>query len=238
MKRFVILSGILVLFASAVLLGPGCGNSPASPADPTPTPTATVSISWAYPEVYSTNNTASAYIQLQVNGSPVTNAAVTLAGSFAGAPVTAAYQAPITHSTQVYADYQFQSFTYTAGQTYILITTVLGKTASATLTAPGNVSLSLDSNGAVTLADAGFPGNHNFVVVDDSGGTTTTLSLTNTTFPVTLAPPTSSVYPGGSGTVYEVDVRSQYNTTTATNATVDFGAIELWEEKDQPVTIP
>lgn len=236
MKKFVILSGIAMLSVSMLILGPGCGSSPSSPSGPTPT--ATVSISWAYPEVYTTNNYPNGYIQLQVNGSPVTNAAVTLTGSFAGAPVTGVYQAPITHSTQVYASYQFQSFTYTAGQTYIITTTALGKTASATLTAPGNVSMSLDANGAVTLATAALPGNHNFVVVGDSGGTTTTLSLTNTTFPVTLAPPTSSVYPGGSGTIYEVDVRSEYDTTTATNATVDFGAIELWEEKDQPVTIP
>ncbi len=201
-------------------------------------PTPTVVFNWAYPEIYTTNNSPSAYIQLQVNGSPVTNAAVTLSGSFAGAPVTAVYQSAITHSGQVYADYQFQTFTYTAGQTYIISTTALGSTAAVTVTAPGNVVLSLDANGAVTLADAGLPGGKGFVVVEDNPYTTTTLNLSNPAFPVTLAPPTSSVYPGGSGTVYDVDVRTEHDSTTATNATVAYGSIELWEEKDQPVTIP
>lgn len=229
---------VLILGGMAVLWGSGCSSTPSNPSTPTATPTATVVFNWAYPEIYTTNNYPAAYIQLQVNGSPVTDAAVTLSGSFVGSPVTAAYQTTINHSGQLYANYQFQSFTYTAGQTYIMATTDLGATASATVVAPGGVSLSLDSNGAVTLADAAIPGNSNFIVVDDSGGTTTTLSLTNVTFPVTIAPPPSTVYPGGSGTIYDVDVRSQYKTNTASNATVALGSIYLWEEKDQPVTIP
>ncbi len=205
---------------------------------PTATPTATVAIEWGYVAVDSYLGNPGGSVQLRVNGSPVTDAAVTMAGTFPGAPVTAAYQFPVTLSGQVLANYQFQPFTYSPGQTYILSTTALGKTAAVTATAPGNISMSLDSNGAVTLANAALPGSDNLVLVNGNGGTTTTLYLSNPAFPVTIAPPPSGAYPGGSGSVYTVSVVARYITTTISNATDTLGDVELWEQKNQPVTIP
>ncbi|HVM32287.1 MAG TPA: hypothetical protein VMU88_04070, partial [bacterium] len=195
-----------------------------------------VTIAWAYPEIFYNNGNSSAYLQLQVNDSPVTDAAVSLSGNFPGAPVTLAYASPVTHSGNVYASYQVLGFSYVAGDTYIFTSTALGKTASATLSAPGNLTLSADANGAVTLVNAGIPGSDNSISVYDSSGVTNTLYLSNATFPVTID--ASTAYAGISGTIFNLAVNAENDGGTAHNAGVSYGDFEVAAEASRSVTLP
>ncbi|HET9868940.1 MAG TPA: hypothetical protein VFR02_00370, partial [bacterium] len=82
-------------------------------------------------------------------------------------------------------------------------------------------------------------GNDNSVLIDGDGGTTTTLLVTNATFPVTIDPPPSGAYPGTTGDVYEFDAEARtYTTSGIANAGLSFGQAAIWEEYDHSVTLP
>lgn len=214
----------------------GCSSS-SNPSSPAPTPTPTVAIDWAYAEIEGGNTSSSfALLQVRVNGSPVTDAAVSMSGNFTGAPLAASYNAPVTHSGVVFAGYHFPSFNYEVGKNYILSTTALGKTASVTFTAPGNFTFSSDANAAVTEVSWTDPGNHDFVEIYDPVGNSDTFYINYATSPVDITPATA--YPGSTGSVYNIYARTQYFTTSVANASVTLGEVGIWYEYDQDVTVP
>lgn len=240
-KRFIFLAVWLALFTGMVFLTQtGCpNNTPATPAAPTPTPT--VLIEWAYAGVqhydYFGSPSVTSFVQLRANGQPVTNAGVTLFGTFPGAPQVLTYLGPATFSGQVFGSYENGSFTYQAGATYILSTTALGKTASVTSVAPGNMTLGLDSNGAVTLVSWAVEGDKDHVIVDETPANVRTFGVTSgdVDSPVTIP---STAYPGASGSTYQTEIRLGNSTTFVSNALVTFGKFDIWDQKDRGVTIP
>ncbi len=237
MKEIRWMLGTFSLFLAvslAALFQSGCGggSSPSSPGGGS----SSVTIAWAYPEIFDNDGNSSTYLQLQVNDAPVTDVAVSLSGNFPGAPVALAYSNPVTHSGHIYATYQALGFSYVAGDTYIFTSTASGKTASATLTTPGNLTLSSNANGAVTLADAGVPGNENTVSVYDSSGVTNTFYVTNAVFPVTID--ASTAYAGTTGTVFNLTVNAEIEGGTVHNAGLSFGDFNVSAEASQSVTLP
>ncbi|HVM32286.1 MAG TPA: hypothetical protein VMU88_04065 [bacterium] len=220
--------GTFVLFmvlSFSALIQTGCSNPP----------TASTAITWDSPQIYDNNSGSTAHLGLQVNGAPATDVLVVLSGGFPESPVTASYSYPITDGGQAYAFYQFGSFTYTAGATYVLSSKAMGKTASVTLVGPGGITNDLDSNGAVTLVTVSHPGSFNaFYLLDSSYNPISILSPT--TFPVTVN--AGSAYPGASGTVYDVETYLSNSTTLVANGKMGFGQVVAFSQRDQGVTVP
>lgn len=119
---------------------------------PVPTPTATPDIQWPNAEVSWLNDGGfgpfsppyqSAQLDLQVNGLPDSTAGVTLSGSGAGGSLPLTYSGPSTVSGLNCSHFQ-TGITYTPGATYILKSTTSAGSVSATIVAPGGISLAPD----------------------------------------------------------------------------------------------
>ena len=230
----------VLLFLGALALSlaqSGCSSTPASPAAG-PTPTPTVDIVWAYPSISSAGGVQDAFVQLRVNGSAVTNAAVTLSGTFSGSPVAMPFSSYVTHGSTQYASYENTTFTYQLGAVYTLSTTAMGKTASSSVTAPGGISLLVDAaNGnAVTYVSWTNEGALDHVYIYENsptGGYTydTAASTTNINSPLSL--PDSgggSLYPGGSGSDYSFDAIIRNESAATLNGSVTLSANLYAEE--------
>jgi len=141
---------------------PGKSNptAPSGPADtatstftPTITPTP-IAVRWAGTSISKTNNfgTITQFVQAGVNfgGLAPTTALITLTGSNISTPVTLAYNSTVTNSGIPYATYTQNGtgWTYVAGQTYVINTSYNSTTASATLVAPGNITIAANGSAA------------------------------------------------------------------------------------------
>ena len=211
-------------------------STPAVTATPTVTSTATSGIDWETAQVYhSTGNPGFAYVYLAVNGQAVTTAGVTLSGTFSGSPLAMPSDGnsyPI--SGKNYALYQAFGVSYQPGQTYTLTTVTTAGTASASVTAPGNIAFAaLDSHGAVTQVAWGTSGSYNAVYVQENSPTSQqTFSTSVSGSPVTL-PGTAS--PDGSGSIYTVTVQVERDLYTVTGA--DFSSsFQVYENTTKAVT--
>ncbi|HVZ79888.1 MAG TPA: hypothetical protein VHE12_03705 [bacterium] len=246
MKKLFILGCVLLSAGVILLSGPGCGSSPSSPSGPTPTPT--VSILWGYPTLDHFTNISNvqsvlAFVYVNVGGQPVTDAAVSLAGTFTGAPVALTYQHPVTFGSLVLGDYENTGLNYEANQTYILTTTAQGKTAAATLIAPGgNITLSADTDGSVTQVSWDHEGSYDLVEVYERspGAVDTFLMGPDVNSP--LAVPNSGVsnaYGGGSGASYDVTGQVENRTATVSNASITVGGyFYARDERTVRLTLP
>ncbi len=229
MKNFWMIGILLVLGITGIgLFSSGCGSSPSNPAgtNPTPTPpaatptvtsTPTVSFSWYAPyiQLRTFNGTPykTAEVNLQVNGQPVTNAAVTLTDSTLATAWPLAYSAPETEGGQVYATYNNQTaISYNAGDTYTLTTTDLGQTASCSITLPGGVVTQADSNGAVTEVYCYGGSTREIAIVETNPSSLVTYEV----YPTTASPFSVPVTAYNENTGYSFDVEV-YNTTSVTS---------------------
>ncbi|HUO58654.1 MAG TPA: hypothetical protein VMV05_10815 [bacterium] len=236
MKHRILISAALILALSPLaLLGPGCGSSPATPANPTATPTPTPAIVWSYPEVYRAVNDGPvtsiwAIVQLTVNGQGITTAACTLSGSFGAQAMT--YGGPAVHGGVTFAGYQtYNTFTYTPGQPYTITTSVPGATASAAITLPGGISTLADANGAITVGSWSVEGNDDHVAVNQtlpsfSGSLFNTANSGDATSPVTITP---SPYVNTTGNAYETIVQAENYFSSAAGVSIAYGGFQAWD---------
>ena len=140
--------------ALALSLAAGCGgnNNPAAPNNPMPSPTPTPLFSsgiyWKLAQfTHDSRYGTSASLYLEVDGQPVTDATVLLSGPGLSAPVTIPYVFTSTFPEGPFSNYiRSSGLTYVAGGDYTLTTLTTAGTASATLTAPGNFSITPDGS--------------------------------------------------------------------------------------------
>jgi hypothetical protein len=227
-----VLAGCTVL--AALPLGCKSQNSPMNPLfqinTPTHTPTVTATptpaINWymsgvgrctsiqagvtATPTVYS-----SAYLDILVNGSPVSTANVYLTGTNLSAPITCPYYG-LSHSGGLdYAHYEtYNSFTYATQETYTLTCEAMGVTTWATQAAPGDISALWDSGGAVTFISWAVDGDSDWMHILDASLSPVTIMWPDLDSPVTLDP--SAPYPAPGQ--YIVEFRARNYTQAVTNA--------------------
>ncbi len=241
--------GMLGFFAAAALfLSWACsGPSPSSPgvteqdkatATPTVTVTATPtsSIDWETAAISRGSVSAQAYVYLAVNSTADLTAAVTLSGSFSGSPValiTDGNDYPI--SGKDYALYEATGFSYQPGQSYTITTVTSAGTATATLTAPGNITFApLDTHGAVTQISWSVAGDYNYVSVQElTPSSQYNLNLNwDATSPVVIS---GSVYSGGSASTYDVYAETISQTYEVTGATAS-SLFQIYENTSKSVT--
>lgn len=222
MGKIKYLFAILVLSGVPFLGGTGCGSSPAGPAP--------VSIVWAYPTISHYLGGQFAFVQLRVDNQPLTNAAVTLSGTFTGAPVVLPYSNYVTHGSVVYANYETTTFTYEPNKVYTLSTKAKGKTASGSVTAPGGISVLTNAGGAVTQASWTYDGSADNVDVYENSPTSqatfnTLNSVSDATSPVAIPDNGgSNAYPDGSGSSYSTTTVVKNVTTTISGGTLRSGS--------------
>lgn len=207
--------------------------TPTSTATSTPTPTATstfTATSTATPAVYwyqaylqryqygGNPIGQTAFLGLQVNGAPLATANVVLTGSNIPTPVTFTYGGNASQGSVTYAGYGANSgWTYQQGQTYTLTTIAMGVTATATLQAPGPLTLLADGTGAVTEATWTVDGNNDSILAIENG-TTSTYSVGDVDAPYPI--PVATAYPNSGGVTYEVQVHNENATTGSIAHTV------------------
>ncbi len=227
LRKFILLG----MLAAALLFQVNCSSNNSNPSSPgsgsaptnTFTPTATaipVTFVWANPIMkrYFTSGTlpvAYTYemgLYLQVNGAANSSAGVTLHDYAKSLAYPIPYSSSVTTGGQPYALYDSTAaFAYYPGDQYALTTSALGSSAASTIIAPGNISMALNANGAVTLTHWAVAGILDEVAVQEQSPAISTLFDTGTgeASPVTISPAT---YSGGSGSTYLVNTIA-YNTT-------------------------
>lgn len=256
-KSAVILAGLS--FAAAILAGCPSKNSPSNPSSnptstftptitSTPTVTATVVTDWWAANIQfqdGTSNGSAAYFYIQVNGQPATTAGVTLSSVPAGVSIPLTYTGSTINegAPGIFADYYANHYTpLQGGQTYVLSSTALGQTASATLVAPGPISLGTDSSNGNAITQVSWThggttsGSVSVFVNETSPGSTTTFNTSSgvVTSPVNINE--STAYPGGFGSQYLI-CPSVYNVfNSVSNATL-LNGIVIYDDFCQSVTL-
>jgi hypothetical protein len=195
-----------VLFASCS--SRGSSTSPDPFLLPTRTPTPTPSLYWqngmvgggtivqagaiATPTVV-----CFAGLDLLVNGTPNPTANVYLTGTNLSAPLTLPYYGLSQSGGLDYAHYEtYNSFTYATNETYTLTCEAMGVTTWATQTAPGDITASWDSDGAVTYISWAVEGNDDWMHILDASLNPVTILWPDLGSPLTLDPSTPYPSPG------------------------------------------
>jgi hypothetical protein len=187
---------------------------PTSTGTPYPTPHATPSYAppptgiYVYGLVQVSSNMMNFTVDLSVNGAPEATDTVNLITPSGSIP--AAFQANSSNLSQYYSGWVTAAGNYQFGGTYVLsVSTSLGA-ASATLTAPGPVSIATDGSSAAWTQD----GNEDYVWVQES---LSPFTVTYQSYAISedVDSPSSipaSAYPApGSYTVYGVAQNTTYN---------------------------
>ena len=223
----------LFLAASLLVFQVSC-TTKSSPTGPV---AGAVTFTWAAPFVLEVNGFPFAEVNLEVNGSPYTGAAVSLS-ALGGGSVPLTYDSRVSLKGRAYSDYDTDNFTYSPGDTYVLSSNVLGTVASVTLVAPGPVAWqTATTGGAITLVTATTQGNFSFLAIQNSNGDAYTLERKNFSFPVTIHPPISATYPAGVS-FFSMDVGAGDTVSSISNATLPYGAVSIYQEKEAGVSIP
>ena len=233
--RFTVLSCLLL---SALVL-PGCpgSNNPSSPQVP---PTPTIEFEWYHANFGNNGTSIEAMAYFAVNGQPVSTAAVSFSGSFAGSPVSLAYCCPITYSGNPYAFYllAMAPADYLPGTSYQFTANYAGKASTVTGTAPGgDPAFTTDLKGGVTEIGWDVAGNDSLVYVDTFPGYSPVYfqgGVTTATFPIPV-----SVYGGESaGTSFYLfdTAQNSYTASAISNGILVPGGYITFK-RDSDVTI-
>jgi len=158
-----------------------------------------------------------AQLALLVNGAPVTDASVTLSGSFGSVALPYLFNGYFPNETSVnYAVYLAQGgFPYHAGQTYVISAVTSAGLSSVTITAPGG-NVSVSPNGQTATWD--HAGNQDEVTVYNSlnqvfdSADTTADALSPFNIPASVFGPQDT---------YEVDVDVILTSNQVSNAVLD-----------------
>jgi hypothetical protein len=177
-----------------------------------------------------------ANLTLQVTDQPVTDATIYLNGTGFSSPITLSFTAATTQGNQVYSRYDcLVGFNYQPGNSYSLTSETSLGTASATLIAPGNISIASDGS-QISWTISGTETDAQVYDGPDASGTkiyysTTSLpspfNLPNSLFSnpgiysvsVQVVNTTNSIPGAAGGALFVADILSQNVTISAPTAT-------------------